>query len=156
MPLRKLREFLDDQGVKYVTIRHSTAYTAQEIAESAHLPGKEMAKTVMVRIDGKMAMVVLPATRHVDFDLLKAVVSSKNVVLADESEFKDRFPDCEIGAMPPFGNLYDMDVYVEKSLSEDDDICFNAGSHTELFRLSYRDYERLVNPRLARFAAEEY
>ncbi|HPX56001.1 MAG TPA: YbaK/EbsC family protein [Syntrophales bacterium] len=156
MPLRKLREFLDNQGIKYVTIRHSTAYTAQEIAESAHLPGKEMAKTVMVKIDGKMAMIVLPATRHVDFDLLKAVVSSKNVVLADESEFKDRFPDCEIGAMPPFGNLYDMDVYVEKSLADDEYICFNAGSHTELFRLAYRDYERLVNPRPARFAAETY
>mgnify|MGYP000950892222 CR=1 FL=1 len=156
MPLRKLREFLDNRGIKYVTIRHSTAYTAQEIAESAHLPGKEMAKTVMVKIDGKMAMIVLPATRHVDFDLLKAVVSSKNVVLADESEFKDRFPDCEIGAMPPFGNLYDMDVYVEKSLADDEYICFNAGSHTELFRLAYRDYERLVNPRPARFAAETY
>jgi Ala-tRNA(Pro) deacylase len=83
-------------------------------------------------------------------------VSSKNVVLADESEFKDRFPDCEIGAMPPFGNLYDMDVYVEKSLADDEYICFNAGSHTELFRLAYRDYERLVNPRPARFAAETY
>lgn len=156
MPLKKLIEFLDNQGVKYVTIRHSKAYTAQEIAEFAHLPGKELAKTVMIKIDGKMAMAVLPATERVDFDLLKAVVSSKNVQLAEEAEFKNMFPECEIGAMPPFGNLYGMEVYAEKSLAEDREIAFNAGSHTELFRLSYQDYERLVKPRLARFAAENY
>jgi Ala-tRNA(Pro) deacylase len=154
MPLKKLIEFLDNQGVKYVTIRHSKAYTAQEIAESAHLPGKELAKTVMIKIDGKMAMAVLPATERVDFDLLKAILSTKNVQLAEEAEFKNMFPDCEIGAMPPFGNLYGMEVYAEKSLAEDREIAFNTGSHTELFRLAYRDYERLVNPKLARFAAE--
>jgi len=156
MPLKKLIEFLDKQGVKYVTIRHSRAYTAQEIAESAHLPGKELAKAVMIKIDGKMAMAVLPATERVDFDLLKAVVSSKNVQLAEEAEFKNMFPECEIGAMPPFGNLYGMEVYAERSLAEDREIAFNAGSHTELFRLSYQDYERLVKPRLARFAVENY
>jgi Ala-tRNA(Pro) deacylase len=156
MPLKKLIEFLDHQGVKYVTIRHSRAYTAQEIAESAHLPGKELAKAVMIKIEGRMAMAVLPATERVDFDLLKAVVSTNNVQLAEEAEFKNMFPECEIGAMPPFGNLYGMEVYAEKSLAEDREIAFNAGSHTELFRLSYQDYERLVKPRLARFAAENY
>lgn len=156
MPLKKLIEFLDNQGVKYVTIRHSKAYTAQEIAESAHLPGKELAKTVMIKIDGKMAMAVLPATERVDFDLLKAVVSTKNVQLAEESEFKNMFPECEVGAMPPFGNLYGLEVYAEKSLAEDQEIAFNAGSHTELFRLSYKDYERLIKPKMARFSAENF
>ena len=156
MPLKRLIDFLDHNGVKYVSIRHSKAYTAQEIAESAHLPGKELAKTVMIKIDGKMAMVVLPATERVDFELLKAVVARENVHLAEEDEFKNLFPECEIGAMPPFGNLYGMEVYVEKSLAEDEEIFFNAGSHTELFRMSYKDYERLVNPKRARFSAENY
>jgi len=156
MPLKKLRDFLDNHGVKYVSIRHSQAYTAQEIAESVHLPGKELAKTVMIKIDGKMAMAVLPAPERVDFELLKAAASTENVRMAEEDEFKNLFPDCEVGAMPPFGNLYDMAVYVEKSLARDEVICFNAGSHTELFRMSYKDYERLVNPKLARFSAANY
>ncbi|MBN1548197.1 MAG: YbaK/EbsC family protein [Syntrophaceae bacterium] len=156
MPLKRLREFLDENDVKYVTIKHSKAYTAQEIAESAHLPGKILAKTVMIKIDGKMAMAVLPATERVDFELLKAVAGTKNVFIAEEYEFKNMFPECEIGAMPPFGNLYGMEVYVEKDLAEDEEICFNAGSHTELFRLSYKDFARLVKPKLARFSAENY
>jgi Ala-tRNA(Pro) deacylase len=156
MPLKRLREFLDENGVKYVTIKHSKAYTAQEIAESAHLPGKELAKTVMIKIDGKMAMAVLPATERVDFELLKALAGTRDVYLAEEYEFKNMFPECEIGAMPPFGNLYGMKVFVETDLAKDEEICFNAGSHTELFRLSYQDYERLVQPTLARFSAENY
>ena len=156
MPLKKIREFLDENGVKYVNIKHSKAYTAQEIAESAHLPGKELAKAVMIKINGNMAMAVLPATERVDFELLKAVTGTKNVILAEEYEFKNLFPECEIGAMPPFGNLYGMEVYVEQDLADDAEICFNAGSHTELFRLSYKDYERLVQPKLARFSAENY
>jgi Ala-tRNA(Pro) deacylase len=141
-------------GFLYVTIRHSKAYKAQKIAESAHLPGKELAKTVMIKIDGKMAMAVLPATERVDFERLKSVLSTKNVQLAEEDEFKNMFPECESGAMPPFGNLFGMEVFAEKSLAEDREICFNAEPHTELFRLSYQDYERLVHPELARFSAE--
>ncbi|MBN1381759.1 MAG: YbaK/EbsC family protein [Deltaproteobacteria bacterium] len=156
MPLTKLRDFLDDHGVKYISIRHSRAYTAQEIAESAHLPGKELAKTVMIKIDGKMAMAVLPATERVDLDLLRALTAAENVQLAEENEFRNLFPECEVGAMPPFGNLYDMAVYVEKSLAEDEEICFNAGSHTELIRMFYRDYERLVKPKQGRFSTENY
>lgn len=156
MPLKKLRDFLDNHGVKYVIIKHSKAYTAQEIAESAHLPGKEMAKTVIIKIDNKMAMAVLPATERVDLDLLKAIAETDNISLAAEEEFKYLFPECEIGAMPPFGNLYDMVVYVEKSLAEDEEICFNAGSHTELFRMAYKDYKKLVNPRQGRFSASNY
>lgn len=152
MPVKKLKVFLDENNVKYVTIKHSSAYTAQEIAAKAHVSGKELAKTVMINIDGKMAMAVLPASYQVDFELLKEIFGTKKVELASESEFKYRFPDCELGAMPPFGNLYDMEVYVAESLSEDKEIAFNAGSHTELIKLNYSDYERLVEPRIFKFS----
>jgi Ala-tRNA(Pro) deacylase len=152
MPIKKLKDFLDSKGIKYVTISHSTAYTANEIAASAHIPGKELAKTVMVKIDGKMTMAVLPASYKVDFDLLQKVTGAKKVELASEQEFQGMFPGCEIGAMPPFGNLYEMEVLVDKSLCEDEEIAFNAGSHTELLRLSYKDFERLVKPKVVKFS----
>jgi len=152
MPVKKLKEFLDSNNIKYVTIIHSLAYTAQEIASNARISGKELAKTVMVRIDGRMAMAVLQASYKVDFDLLKKAASAKNVELASEMEFKDMFPDCMLGAMPPFGNLYGMEVFVAKSLAKDEEIAFNAGSHTELIKLAYKDFERLVKPTLAEFS----
>jgi Ala-tRNA(Pro) deacylase len=148
MPTQRLKEFLDKNKVKYVSCSHSQAFTAQEIAASAHIPGKQLAKTVMVTLDGNMAMAVLPATDHVDLRLLKKTAGVKKVQLASERQFKDLFPDCEIGAMPPFGNLYDLDVYVATGLAEDEEIAFNAGTHTELIRLAYRDYEKLVQPRV--------
>ena len=151
MPVRKVKEFLDNQNIKYVTISHSAAYTAQEIAASAHIPEKELAKIVMVRIDGKMAMAVLPASYNVDFDLFKKVAGTSKVELATEKEFKDMFPGCDVGAMPPFGNLYVMDVFVAESLGEDEEIAFNAGSHAELIRLAYKDFEKLVNPKVMNF-----
>ena len=151
MPIHKLKEFLDSHHIKYVQITHSRAYTTQEIAASAHIPGKELAKTVMVKIDGKMAMAVLPASYRVDFDVLKRVAEAETVELATESEFKDMFPACEVGAMPPFGNLYGMDVYVAEPLTEDEEIAFNAGLHTELVRLRYEDFERLVEPKIENF-----
>lgn len=154
VPLQKLKEFLDSNKVEYVQISHSTAYTAQKIAASAHIPGKELAKTVMVKIDGKMAMAVLPASYHVDFDKLKTAAGASSIDLAAEGEFKDLFPACEVGAMPPFGNLYGMDVFVAKPLPEDEEIAFNAGSHTELIRLSYKDFERLVQPQIVEFAVK--
>ena len=141
MPVRKLKEFLDQNGVRWVSIVHSPAYTAQEVAASAHVKGKELAKTVMVKVDGKPVMVVLPASQRVDFQVLREVTGGQNVVLASEAEFRELFPDCEAGAMPPFGNLYGMDVYVAPKLSEDDEIVFNAGSHTELMKLRYADFE---------------
>ena len=153
MPVKTLKKFLDENKVKYVVISHSPAYTAQDIAASAHIPGKELAKTVMVKIDGKMSMAVLPASYKVDFKLLKKATGASDVVLASEPEFKDMFPECELGAMPPFGNLYGMDVFVAESLAEDEEIAFNAGSHTELVRLAYRDCERLVKPAVLRFSS---
>jgi Ala-tRNA(Pro) deacylase len=152
MPVRKLKEFLDKEGVKYVTVSHSVAYTAQEIAARAHVRGRSLAKTVMVKLDGTVAMAVLPATFKVDFDLLKEASGANEVELASEREFKNMFPDCELGAMPPFGNLYGFDVYVAKTLAQDDEIAFNAGSHTELIKLPYSDFERLVDPKVVRIS----
>lgn len=155
MPVKQLKEFLDKHGIKYVNINHSPAYTAQEIAASAHIRGKDLAKTVMVTLDGKMAMAVLPASQKISFDLLRDASGSENVQLASERSFSDMFPGCEVGAMPPFGNLYGLDVYVSKRLAEDHEIVFNAGSHTELIRLAYVDFERLVKPKVARIAYGE-
>lgn len=152
MPVQKLKNFLDENNIKYLSIKHSPAYTAQEVAASAHIPGKELAKTVMVNIDGEMAMAVLPASYHVDFKLLEESSGAIRVSLATEDDFREIFPDCELGAMPPFGNLYDMDVYVAKSLAEDEEIAFNAGSHTELIRMSYKDFENLVRPKVLMFS----
>lgn len=152
MPLVKLRNFLDSRNIKYQLIRHSPSYTAQEIAASAHISGQEMAKTVMVKVGGKMAMAVLPASHKVDFKLLEKVTGAKEVELANESEFADLFPGCELGAMPPFGNLFDMDVFVAESLAEDEEIAFNAGSHSELMKLTYKDFERVVEPKVVSFS----
>jgi Ala-tRNA(Pro) deacylase len=154
MPAKKLKEFLDMNHVKYVAIRHSAAYTAQEIAALVHIRGKELAKTVMVKVDGKIAMAVLPASHKVDTGLLKAAAGAESLALAPEAEFKGLFPDCEAGAMPPFGNLYGMSVFVDTILTKDDEIAFNAGSHSELIRMAYRDFEQLVRPAVAAFSAE--
>jgi len=151
MPARRLREFLDKNGVKYVAISHSPAFTAQEIAASAHISGRELAKTVMVKVDGVMAMAVLPASLSIDFDALKELTDAKEVVLAGEDEFRNLFPECEVGAMPPFGNLYGMDVYVAERLTDDEEIAFNAGTHKELVKLAYEDFERVVKPKVGQF-----
>ena len=152
MPVEKLKAFLDQNLVRYVAIKHSSAYTSQEIAASAHVSGREFAKTVMIRIENKMAMAVLPASYQIDFDLLREIFRDKTVTMATEAEFKNSFPDCDPGAMPPFGNLYGMEVYVEESLTADREIAFNAGSHSEIIRLSYEDFARLVKPKVFRFS----
>lgn len=154
MPVKRLKEFLDTHNIKYVIISHSRAFTAQETATSAHIPGKELAKTVMVKVNGKMAMAVLPASYKVDFDLLKKVPGASKAEIASEKEFKDLFPGCEIGAMPPFGNLYGMEVFVAESLAEDEEIAFNAGSHRELIKMAYKDFEKLVKPKVMKFSVE--
>ncbi len=153
MPAKMLTEFLDSNHVKYVTIIHSTAYTAQEIASLVHIKGRDLAKTVIIKVDGQMAMAVLPASTHVDLSVLKAAVGAKTVGLATEAEFRGKFPECETGAMPPFGNLYGMAVYVDQSLTWDKEIAFNAGTHNELIRLSYEDFARLVEPKVTMFSS---
>ncbi len=152
MPVRRLKEFLKEKGIRFINIHHSSAYTAQEIAALAHIRGKELAKTVIVKLDGKMVMAVLPASYQVDLELLKMAAGAQEARLATEEEFKDLFPECELGAMPPFGNLYGIEVYVAPPLAEDKEIAFNAGSHYELIKLAYTDFERLVRPKVASFS----
>jgi len=146
MPLSKLREFLDSHRIKYLVYSHSLAYTAQGIAALTHVSGKKLAKTVIVKIDGILAMAVVPAALHVDLDRLRSLTGARAVEIASELEFKDAFPDCETGAMPPFGNLYDMAVYADASLAENEEITFSAGTHRELVRMGWDDMVRLVNP----------
>jgi Ala-tRNA(Pro) deacylase len=152
MPAQKLKELLDSHKIKYTAITHSTAYTALEIASMAHVRGREFAKTVIARIDGNLVMAVLPASYHVDLSLLKEAAKGKKIALAAETDFRDRFPECEVGAMPPFGQLYGMPVFVDESLTRDKEIAFNAGTHHELIRLSYDDFANLVQPRVANFS----
>jgi Ala-tRNA(Pro) deacylase len=146
MAVERLQKFLDEHGVKYTLIRHSAAFTAQEIAASSHISGRELAKSVIVEVDGELAMVVLPAPSLVDWERLAEVARTRKVEQTHEPDFRDRFPDCDVGAMPPFGNLYDMDVYVDEGLADAEEIAFNAGSHRELIRMPYSDFARLVRP----------
>jgi len=148
MPVKKLKNFLDKNNIKYISIKHSLAYTAQGVAASAHIHGKDIAKTLMVKLDGKMAMAVLSANDKLDLEVLKKKAGKKEASLASESEFQSLFPECAIGAMPPFGNLYGMEVYLSDTLINDKDIFFNAGSHTELIKLSFKDYKELVKPKV--------
>ena len=151
MPVKTLKQFLDANRVKYVSIIHSAAYTAQEVAQSLHMPGRAMAKVVIIHLDGKMAMAVLPANRKIVAQDLREVTGCDDVRFASEGEFKSRFPDCEVGAMPPFGNLYALDVYVSEDLARNKEIAFNAGSHVEVIRMAYVDFARLVEPKVLAF-----
>ncbi|MFT3742359.1 MAG: YbaK/EbsC family protein [Gammaproteobacteria bacterium] len=145
-----VRRYLDDHHISYKTINHVPAYTAQETAQLSHISGKEIAKCVIVKIDGKLAMIVEPASIRLDLSWIKAWLKANQVELANEQEFQECFPDCELGAMPPFGNLYGMDVIVDDMLTEDRTIAFNGGTHTDLVEMAYKDYENLVKPRLMR------
>lgn len=154
MPIKRLRQFLDDNDVKYTVISHSTVYTALEVAELTHISGRKIAKTVMVKMDGKMTMIVLPASYSLNFNRLGEAAGVEHVELATENDFMDLFPNCEIGAMPPFGNLYGMEVYVEPSLEEDEEIAFNAGNHRELIRMSFEDFDELARPKRLNFSCK--
>ena len=154
MPVKKLKELLDSEKIRYVSVIHSAAYTAQEIAALTHVPGGQLAKSIIVKLDGKMAMAVLDASHFVDLERLETVAGAKTVELATEEEFGQLFPECQLGAMPPFGNLFGMEVYVDEGLAGQTEIAFNAGSHTELIRLAFADFERLVTPPRAAFAAD--
>ena len=148
MSTHQLTTYLASQQINYTVINHSPTYTAQETAQSAHIPGREVAKTVVVLIDNVPAMVIEPATSQVNLGKLKQLTGAKTVSLADERDFDELFPDCERGAMSPFGNLREMQVYVDQSLTQDEQIAFNADSHTEMIRLAYRDFEALVRPKI--------
>lgn len=155
MLIQKLRKYLDRRSIKYVVMSHSEAYTAQEVAAITHIPGQEMAKAVIVSVQGKMSMMVLPASYHINFNRLAEALGTGDVYLATEDEFRSLFPDCEVGAMPPFGNLYNMDVYVAYSLTLDDEIAFNAGTHTDVVKMKYRDFSNLVEPKILSFTTRK-
>lgn len=152
MIAKKLKSYLDEHRVRYTPMVHSPAYTTPEVAAAAHISGCVVAKTVMVIVDGAMAMAVLPSNHRVSMDNLCEIIGTEDVRLAREEEFKDLFPDCETGAMPPFGNLYHIDVYVSAELAEQAEIVFNAGTHTEVISMAFYDFERLVKPQIFRFA----
>jgi Ala-tRNA(Pro) deacylase len=148
----RLEAHLRDSKVSFQVQHHPLLYTAQEIAASEHVPGKMLAKVVMVLADDKMVMLALPAPYRVDLEKTRILLRAKEVRLAQEGEFASAFPDCEVGAMPPFGNLYDLPVYVDTTLAEDETIVCQAGTHTDTLSLKYADYERLVKPTVADFA----
>jgi len=154
MPINRLKEYLDDHQIEYITISHSRAFTAQTIAAKAHIPGKELAKSVIIMMDGKMVMAVLPGSYRIDFRQLKIALGADKVDLAQEFEFKNKFPDCEVGAMPPFGNLYGIDVFVAKSLAEEKEITFNACTHSLLIKMKYEDFDKLVKPKILTFSVK--
>jgi Ala-tRNA(Pro) deacylase len=148
MPSKNISDLLDNKHIKYVCIKHSPAYTAQELAQTAHIPGRNIAKTVIIKLNGNLAMVVLTANDKINLSKLSQSLGRDNIEIATEREFKDKFPDCEVGAMPPFGNLYHMDVFVDEKLTKDPEIAFNAGSHSELVRMTYADFANLVHPKV--------
>ncbi|MEW5979426.1 MAG: YbaK/EbsC family protein [Acidobacteriota bacterium] len=145
---KRLKEYLEQNRVPYTHCSHRLAYTAQEVAAAQHVPGREVAKTIILKVDEGFAMVVLPATMKIDMKRIREELPYKHVELATEKEFASLFPDCELGAMAPFGNLYALPVYVDKSLSQDEQIVFNAGTHVDTVRVSYKDFSNLVKPRV--------
>lgn len=144
----RLHNFLDEWHAPYTTVHHDRTITAHETAAAAHVDNQLFAKTVMLKVDGQLAMMVMPAAYRIDLTRLSRALGGSTVELAEESEFKDAFPDCELGAMPPFGHLYGMPVYVDSRLAQQPEIAFNAGSHTEALRMPYVEFERLAQPEL--------
>ncbi len=148
----RLAAYLQDQGIDFSAHRHPQAFTAQEVAASEHVSGHRFVKVVMVKGDDDLAMVCVPASLDVDLDAVANLLDVDEARLAEEAEFAPLFADCEVGAMPPFGNLYHVPVYLDEALEEDGMIVFNAGTHRETFEMSVEDFERLVHPKVAHFA----
>jgi Ala-tRNA(Pro) deacylase len=143
---KRVREYLEENQVPYIHCTHRLAYTAQEVAAAQHIPGREMAKTIVVKAEGRFVLVILPAVLKLEMKALREELPFRHVELASEKEFAGLFPDCEVGAMVPFGNLYNLPVYVDRSLSADEEIVFNAGTHIDTIKMKYKDFERLVHP----------
>jgi Ala-tRNA(Pro) deacylase len=148
----RLETYLREHSVPFEVQHHARAITAQEVAATEHVPGRMFAKVVMVLAEEKMVMLVLPAPHHVNPEKAAQALGIGEVDLADEESFEDTFPDCEVGAMPPFGNLYGVPVYADRSLAEDEMIVFRAGTHTDTMSIRYADSRRLVEPTLTEFA----
>jgi len=145
MVAQLLIDYLKRSKAEYQVLKHSIAFTAQETAECSHIHGHNFAKVVMVKIDGELSMVVLPAHYTLDLEILRDVLGVGSVRLASEHEFKHRFPRCETGAMPPFGHLYGLMTYMVPVFAEGEMIAFNSGTHTEVIAMPYREYLRLAH-----------
>ena len=148
---QRLKDFLESQQARYQVLPHQVAYTAPEVAHALHVPGKELAKVVMVKIGDGFVMTVLPSTWNVDLDRLREVFRTRHVRLATEGELKGLFPDCETGAMSPFGNLYGLQVYVDRSLADDEEIVFQGGTSRDAIRMRYQDFATLARPTVEQF-----
>ena len=146
MAVNRLTHYLDEHGIKYVSVRHSPAYTAAEVATSSHVSARSFAKTVIIKVDDVPAMLVLPANRRILIHELREMLETEHVKLASEAKIRELFPDCELGAMPPFGPLYGLKVHVTAGLAQQKEISFNAGTHTEIITMDYADFARLVQP----------
>jgi len=144
--LSRVKGFLDNQQIPYIHHVHRTAYTAQEVAAEEHIPGKVMAKTIVLKVGKGLALAVVPASLRLDLEAARALVGDREARLASELEFTGLFADCDVGAMPPFGNLYGVPVYVDSALAQDEEIVFNAGTHQDTIRMKYADFERLARP----------
>ena len=145
----KLKSYLDDEQVQYHVLAHHERFTSAEIAQALHVPGRMLAKVVVVKADDRTLMVALDANTRVDLTALGEAIGAVSVELASEEEMERQFPDCEVGAMPPFGNLYDLPVVVDTALAQDEEIVFEAGNHHEAIKLAYADFDRLVHPTVA-------
>ena len=150
--LSRVKEYLDSQKVPYTHNVHRTAYTAQEVAAEEHVPGKMVAKTVILKAGNTYSMAVIPASARLDLEALRVIIGDKEARLASEIEFTGLFADCDVGAMPPFGNLYGIPVYVDRALTRDEEIAFNAGTHQDTIHMKYLDFARLVQPQVGNFA----
>jgi len=149
----KLRNYLEDSGVAYTRHSHATVYTSQETAQSTHIPGREMVKSVILKTDeGALVLAALSSNETADLDILRKEIGCRVLRLAKEHEFSDAFPTCEVGGMPPFGNIFNLTTYCDEDISKNREIEFNAGTHTDTIRMSFQDFERLVHPKVLHFA----
>jgi Ala-tRNA(Pro) deacylase len=154
MPIaQNVSDMLKKSGVAYEVMKHPQAFTAQEVAAAVHVTGKEVAKTLVVNADGKYVMATIPAPHKLNLRSLKELLKAKEVRFATEQELESLFPECEVGAMPPFGNLYNMPVIASSALKDRPEIVFNACSHTEVIKIAYADFERLVQPKVGDISA---
>jgi Ala-tRNA(Pro) deacylase len=149
---RRIREYLDSQCVDYEWLPHPQAFTAQEVAHSLHISGKRLAKTVVVDADGRVVMAVLPASHRLNLAELRAALQVNRLTLLPEIELEKLFPDCELGAIPPFGNLYGIEVWTDRAIAESEEIVFTAGTHWDAVEMKYSDYARLAKPQVSRFS----
>ena len=152
--LKRLKAALDEAKVSYEVYNHALAYTAQEIAAKQHFSGNQMAKVVMLEVDDQLIMAVVRGNDKIDLKEVRDSLGARHVRLATEDEFVARFPECEMGAMPPFGNLFGLKVYVDPALARDECIYFNAGNHVQTVHMKYKDFARLVQPETKRLTSE--